>query len=77
MLITLIELENGEVGEIVKLEGGLQFKKKLSSLNIRVGKEVKKIASQPFNGPLVMKIDNTKITIGRGMASKIILKVER
>lgn len=77
MLITLIELENGEVGEIVKLDGGIQLKKKLSSLNIRIGKEVKKIASQPFNGPIVMKIDNTKITMGRGMASKIILKVER
>ena len=50
------------------------LKKKLASLNIRVGKTIKKITQQPLQGPVVIEIDNTEATIGMNMAKKIVLE---
>ena len=71
MEITLINLKSGEKAIIKRLEGGETFQKKLASLNIRVGKTIRKITEQPFDGPVVIGIDNTEATIGMNMAKKI------
>ena len=71
MEITLINLKSGEKAIIKRLEGGETFQKKLASLNIRVGKTIRKITEQPFDGPVVIGIDNTEATIGINMAKKI------
>ena len=73
MEITLINLKSGENAIITRLEGGEAFRKKLASLNIRVGKTIRKITEQPFDGPVVIGIDNTEATIGMNMAKKIIV----
>ena len=73
MEITLINLKSGEKAIIKRLEGGEAFRKKLASLNIRVGKTIRKITEQPFHGPVVIEIDNTEATIGMNMAKKIIV----
>ena len=75
MEISLFKLRNGKKAEIKRLEGGIEFQRKLSSLNIRIGKKIKKITSQPFRGPVVIEVDNTKATIGIGMARRIFLEV--
>jgi len=74
MEITLINLKSGEKAIIKRLEGGDTFRKKLASLNIRVGKIIRKITEQPFDGPVVIEIDNTEATIGMNMAKKIIVE---
>ena len=74
MEISLLDLQSGQKGLIKELTGGETFQKKLASLNIRAGKTIKKITQQPFNGPVVIEIDNTKATIGMNMAKKIVLE---
>ena len=76
MEIPLSGLENGKTAIIKDLEGGFGFKRKISSLGIRVGKQIRIISTQPFRGPLVIKIDSMRVAIGRGMANKIIVEVE-
>ena len=73
MEITLSDLKSGEKAIIKRLEGGEEFRKKLASLNIRVGKTIRKITEQPLHGPVVINIDNTEATIGMNMAKKIII----
>ncbi|RLC39065.1 ferrous iron transport protein A [Candidatus Falkowbacteria bacterium] len=68
---TLNQLEEQKEAKIIEIKGGVSFNKKLAELNIRVGKNIKKLASQPFMGPVVVEIGNTEITLGRGMAGKI------
>lgn len=75
MRIPLTQLSRRETGIIKRLEGGAEFQRKISDLGVRVGKRVKIISSQPFRGPLVIKISSMTIAIGRGMASKIIVDV--
>ena len=74
MPVSLLELRSGKKAVIVFLEGGFEFQRKLASLNIRVGKTISKITSQPFAGPIVVAVDNTEISLGRGIASRIFLK---
>ena len=75
MEVSLLQLESGRRAKIKYLEGGFAFQRKLASLNIRTGKTIKKIAAQPFGGPVVIEIDNTRVTLGRGMAMRIFLEV--
>ena len=76
MEISLLDLQLNIKAKIMRLEGGFELQRKLASLNIRIGKTIKKITTQPLRGPVVVEIDNTKITLGRGLAMKIFTKPE-
>ncbi len=71
---SLLILSSEKKGLIVFLDGGFGFQQKLASLNIRVGKTVTKITSQPFSGPVVILVDNTEISLGRKIASRIFVE---
>jgi Fe2+ transport system protein FeoA len=43
-------------------------------MNIREGKTIKKVISQPFRGPTIIEIDNRQCAIGRGMTRKILVE---
>ena len=77
MEVSLLQLGIEKRAKIKRIEGGFAFQQKIASLNIRIGKMVRKITAQPFWGPVVIEIDNTKITLGRGMAMKIFVEVEK
>jgi ferrous iron transport protein A len=42
-------------------------------MGIREGKVLKMVASYPFAGPLVVEVDGREITLGRGIAQRIIV----
>jgi len=44
-------------------------------MGIRKGKHIRIIACQPFGGPVVVEINGSKISLGRGIASKIEVEV--
>lgn len=70
----LVNLKGGEAGVIIRLDGGRGFKDNLRTMDVREGNTVKVIAKEPAGGPLVVKAGKTTVTIGRGMASKIIIE---
>jgi ferrous iron transport protein A len=76
MEISLLQVKSGKNVRITRLEGGLEFQRKLACLNVRVGKTIRKITKQPFRGPLVIEIDNTRVAIGMGMAMRIYVEVK-
>lgn len=59
--------------EIKSVTGGLE--KKFESIGIRKGRRIRKIACQPFGGPVVVEVDGSKISLGQGIASKIEVEV--
>ena len=73
METTLFDLKSGKEATIIKFKGGEEFRKKLASLNIRVGKTIRKVTAEPFHGPVVIEIGNTEATIGMKMAKKIVV----
>ena len=72
---SLVSLQVGRKAKVKRIVGGLGFQRKMALLNLRIGKVVRKITQQPFMGPVVIEIDNTRVTIGRGMANRIIVEM--
>lgn len=73
-MINLEQLPNKKLAVVIKVDGGKGLKNKMSCLNIREGKIIKKIMSQPFNGPVIIQVDNRQCALGRGMARKIMVE---
>ncbi|MEM2878532.1 MAG: FeoA family protein [Candidatus Hadarchaeales archaeon] len=72
----LTELREGETGEVIRIYGGSGLQERLAVLGIRIGKNVTMVASQPFHGPVVLKVDGNHVAIGHGMAWKILVEVK-
>jgi len=51
------------------------WEKKFESLGIRKGRRIRKIACQPFGGPVVIEVNGSKISLGQKIASKIEVEV--
>lgn len=64
-------MKPGEKGKITALQGGRGFQRKMSTMGVRVGKVIEVMARQPAGGPMVIKIENFTVTLGRGMAMKV------
>jgi len=75
--VDLTQLKEGESGIVVGIDGGFGLVRRLESLGLRVGKKVTKVSSQLMRGPVTIRIDNSQIAIGFGMAKKIILQTEK
>ena len=75
--VDLTQLEEGESGVVVGLQGGYGLVRRLESMGIRVGKKVTKVSSQLMRGPITVRIDNFQVAIGFGMARKIIVKLKK
>jgi len=74
--VPLPSIEQDAQCVVAVLAGGLGFQKRLRSMGVREGKKLRIVAKHPFAGPLVVEVDGRKITIGRGMASKIAVEPE-
>lgn len=70
-MTTLEQLESNQKATITDIKGGRGLIKRLESLNLRKGKQVRKISAAPFRGPVVIEVDGCQIALGRGMASKV------
>ncbi|MFW6282172.1 MAG: FeoA family protein [bacterium] len=75
--LTLNQLNKGENGEVINFNGGQGLVNKLNALGVRIGKEITKISNSFIGGPVTVQIDNAKIAIGYGMATKIIVEVNQ
>jgi ferrous iron transport protein A len=73
----LTQLEEGESGVVVDIQGGYGLIRRLESLGIRVGKKVTKVSSQLMRGPVTVRMDNSEVAIGFGMARKILVEIEK
>jgi Fe2+ transport system protein FeoA len=54
-----------------------RFAKRLSDLGLTPGTKVTVVKSAPFNGPLEISVRGSRLAIGRKMASRILVDVER
>ncbi len=71
---SIIRLKNGEEARVVAIAGGWGATSRLEALGIRIGKTVKKVHSMLFHGPVTIQIGQTKVSVGHGLAEKIIVE---
>lgn len=71
----LAHLPTKTKARIVSMTGGHNFNRRMQIMGIREGQIIEVISKQPFMGPLTIAINNHKMTIGRGMAHKIVVEI--
>jgi Fe2+ transport system protein FeoA len=85
--VPLTALKDGEIGTIVSLiashgkggswQGGWGFKKRLMDMGLTPGTKVIVVKSAPFHGPLEILVRGSRLALGRGIAERILVEVER
>ncbi len=74
--IFLTDLEPDQEGEIISVMGGVMATKRLADLGLVAGTVLKVIKKAPFSGPVKFEVRGSRLALGRGLASKILVKVE-
>jgi ferrous iron transport protein A len=75
--LTLAQMRTGQKGTVVGVMGGPGLIRRLDALGIRPGKQVTKISSTLFHGPITLGVDSARVAVGFGMARRIVVKVDK
>ena len=73
---TLVQMQTGQSGTVVQIQGGHGLVNRLNSLGIRPGKKIIKVSSMIMRGPVTIQVDRTQVAIGFGMARRIIVELD-
>lgn len=74
-ILPLSELPNRTRARIHEIHGGHRFQQRLNVMGIRKGQIITLISKQPFRGPITIQLYGSQMTLGRGMAQRIIVEV--
>ncbi|HEC82014.1 MAG TPA: ferrous iron transport protein A [Thermoplasmatales archaeon] len=76
-ILPLTSLLPGMAARIVDIQGGYGFQKKLHMMGLVNGKKLRMVSVQPLRGPITVEINSRQVTLGRGMANKVLVEVIR
>jgi ferrous iron transport protein A len=68
-------MQTGEVAEIAKIRGGRGLSRRLTELGLAPGLAVKMVNDAGSAGPVIVKVGDGKIGIGRGMARHVLVRL--
>ncbi len=74
--ISLADTQEGQVGTVVTIEGGRTSVKRLADMGLSSGAEIKVIGRTLFSGPVQIEVGNSRLALGRGLASKIMIRLK-
>lgn len=66
----LVQAGDGEMVEIVSVDGGIGAHRKLADLGLTPGKRAEVVTRQP-GGPVLVAVGGTRIAVGFGLAMKV------
>lgn len=70
----LDEMAYEEEGVVANIQEGIRTR--VAGMGIRVGKKIKMLTKEPLKGPVVVVVDEADISLGIGIADKIIVEVD-
>jgi ferrous iron transport protein A len=73
--ISLLNIPSNKNARIISVSGGTEFLRKLQVMGIRKNQKIKIVSKQPFRGPITIEVSGCQMTLGRGMAKKIMVEV--
>ncbi len=74
--VPLSQMESGQRGKVVLIQGGHGLVDRLMALGVRPGRVITKISSMFMRGPVTIQVGNTQIAIGFGMAKRIVVDLD-
>ncbi|MBU1299455.1 MAG: ferrous iron transport protein A [Bacteroidetes bacterium] len=72
----LTDMEENQEGIIISVLGGRMATKRLADLGLTPKTEIKVFKKAPFSGPVMIEVRGSKLIIGLGLASKILVKLK-
>jgi ferrous iron transport protein A len=69
----LVQLTPGVRAVVSELQGGRGFASRLAGMGISVGCQIEMLQN-PARGPLLVRVRDTRIALGRGEASNIVVR---
>jgi len=82
-IVPLTMLRDGEAGIVVSIRSGhgggrgCGFERRLMDLGLTPGTKVTVVKSAPFHGPLEILVRGSRLALGRGMAERIFVEIEK
>ena len=73
--LRLTKMQTGQTGKVTRVHGGHGFRRRLEAMGIRPGMRVTKVSGQIMRGPIIVKIGQSQIAIGFGMAHRVFVEV--
>jgi len=83
--VPLTALKDGETGILTSIKAGRGrgrgrgwgFEKRLMDMGLTPGTRVTVVKSAPFHGPLEILVRGSRLALGRGMAERIFVEIEK
>lgn len=69
-----MDCENGEEFIVSSVNSGHMAKRRLAHLGIVPGVKIVKKKAAPFRGPIEINVKGSSLVIGRGLATRIMVK---
>ena len=70
---SLSGVQNGELVQIRRMDGGHQFLSRLASLGFTPGAHLE-VLQNYGHGPIIVRLRDTRVALGRGEACKILVQ---
>lgn len=67
----LAQMKTGQKGNILRIERGLRAERQLLEMGLLPGASIEVLSRQPLSGPVVIKVGNSRVALGRKLASAI------
>jgi len=71
--MSLTDMKEGQTGIIFEIAGGRTATKRVADLGLTPGTEIKVIRKTLFSGPVQIEANGSKLVLGKGLASKIMV----
>ena len=75
-ITTLTDIKEGRKGIIISIEGGRNATKRLADLGLTTGIEINVLRKSFLSGPIEIEVCGSKLVLGRGLASKILVELK-
>jgi ferrous iron transport protein A len=75
-MTVITDLRDGQTGIISAVNGGKALTKRLADLGLTTGTEIKVIGRTLFSGPVQIEVCGSRLVIGKGLASKIVVELK-
>ena len=75
--VPLSRMQAGQSGVIIRIDSGQGLVNRLGNLGIRRGQPITKVSSMLMRGPVTIRVGNSQVAIGFGMADKILVELEQ
>ncbi len=73
---SLVEMETGQEGTVVRIDGGHGLTRRLEAMGIRPGVGLVKVSGPLLRGPVTVRVGSAQVAMGFGMAGQVVVETE-